>query len=995
MRTPITPILLTLATLAAATRAQSAAPPAAPPSPAAFSRTLATFDFEERSKGNFESTPMFWSRLVGRGYPAYSLGQFDPALARSPGNAFRLDINGGSVAYRFTPGDGPARIPITPDADYVIIAFVKTTPLAHAKADLAAWFADDKGNLLPASEAHATPYARSPDDPADQPDGWHVLHLFLHGPPAGSPARSLALQVGLLQPQQLGPAAPSGLPARFELYQQDITGSAWFDDITVFQLPRLSVTLPAEATIAPTTATSGRGVNIFPPAAPVQLELTVSDLSPAHDDAPAKSVPLAVRLKITDPDNLLYASDTWSADPTPDHPWTHRYSHPSLPPGLYTATLDITESPSPASPNGALIARRQTRFLTLAPAPATAAPNPDFGLSAAHWPVDAWPALPALLRTSGAGLLQVPAWRDDLPDDTVRRDGPFDALLSSLAKADIRAVATFSSLPPSLSAKLNAATQPRATTQPAAAVTAALPLQPPPRSSMLNLLGADPSLWRPAISFLLARHAHNVDLWQLTDAPDAADDPLFASSGVDPRFAALYTRAAAEISPLLNRPRLVIPWNALYDFDPKSFPDALLDLRLPAAIKPDQLPAYIKSFKALTAAPGTDPDNTPILLHLDALPADGPYARADRLSDFAKRLVFARSANPAATLINLPLTPTAGGAEPDELLLVYRTLAQALAPARGVPVTVRELPLSPGLRAFLFTRAGVASTGGTLVLWNESADAPSIPLDLPIGASARQIDLNGITRQPALNTAAALTHVDVTSTPLILDQVDPRLLSLRASFALAGNTLPAGAGSFRTQAQLTNPGPEPLHAALHLLPPKGWTVEPSTLRVSLAPGETLHENITIRYPFTEAAGLKSLDARLSAEPGGSPQNLDLSFPLTVASTLVAIDGFSQLLPNGDLVVQQMITNTAATPLNAQAYALVPGYPRQQRFITDLRPGQTLIKRYTFPASACTALAGNSPSDARPIAQVLAGKTASLGVRQADGHTLLTRALPLD
>jgi hypothetical protein len=510
---------------------------------------------------------------------------------------------------------------------------------------------------------------------------------------------------------------------------------------------------------------------------------------------------------------------------------------------------------------------------------------------------------------------------------------------------------------------------------------------------MLNLLNVDVALWRPAISFLLARHANNVDLWQLTDTPDDAGDSRFAS-GVDPRFAALYARASAEISPLLNRPRLVIPWNALYDFDPKSFPDALLDLRLPAAIKPDQLPAYIKSFKTATAAPGADPETTPILLHLDPLPADGPYVRADRLADFAKRLVFARSANPTATLINLPFTSTNASAEPDELLLVFRTLAQALAPIRGTPVAVRELPLSPGLRAFLFTRTGIPD-GGTLILWNQSAESPSISLDLPLGRTPRQIDLNGSVRNASLDPATTLTHLDITSTPLILDHIDPRLLALRASFALSGNTLPAGAGSFRTQAQLTNPGPDTLRATLHMLPPKGWTVEPATLRVSLAPGETLRENITIRYPFTESAGLKSLNARLAAEPGTSPQNLELSFPLTVASTLVAVDGFSQLLPNGELVVQQMITNTAATPLNAQAYALVPGYPRQQRFITDLRPGQTLIKRYTFPASACTTVPANTPPDARAIAQTLAGKSASLGVRQADGRTLLTRSLPLD
>jgi hypothetical protein len=308
------------------------------------------------------------------------------------------------------------------------------------------------------------------------------------------------------------------------------------------------------------------------------------------------------------------------------------------------------------------------------------------------------------------------------------------------------------------------------------------------------------------------------------------------------------------------------------------------------------------------------------------------------------------------------------------------------------------------------------------VLWNQSAPTPAAGIDLPLGSTARLLDLFGNSRQPAFNPSTGLTHLDVGATPLILDSVDPRVITLRASFALASSTLPAGAGSFHTQVQLTNPGPDPYRGTLRFLPPKGWTVEPSTLRISLAPGESLHENITLHYPFTESAGPKTFAARLVGEPDTTPATLDLSFPLTVASSLVTIDGFTQLLANGDLVVQQMITNTASTPLNAQAYALVPGYPRQQRFITDLRPGQTAIKRYIFPAGTFTPTddppaetphtntpesAGGAPKtaaadsskspapDAAAIARALAGKSAALGVRQPDGRTLLTKSLPLD
>ncbi len=135
--------------------ATSAAPVASSPLPG--SRVVKTFDFEETRLGNFESIPMFWSKVVGRGYPAYSSGGFDRTVYRSANSSFKLETNGGSVAYRFTPPPEQA-ITVRPESDYYILAFVRTSELKHARADLAAWFADDQGNLIPSTEVHSLPY---------------------------------------------------------------------------------------------------------------------------------------------------------------------------------------------------------------------------------------------------------------------------------------------------------------------------------------------------------------------------------------------------------------------------------------------------------------------------------------------------------------------------------------------------------------------------------------------------------------------------------------------------------------------------------------------------------------------------------------------------------------------------------------------------------------------------------------------------------------------
>ncbi len=150
MRNRVTASAFILSILAL--RAHADAPPAPAPNLSVGSRILHSFDFEERARGNFEATPMFWSKVVGRGFPAYASGRFDHDTFRSANTSFRLDIDSGSAAYQFVAPPGQ-RIPIDPNADYHIIGFVKTTALAHARAEIAAWFADDQGNLLSQTES--------------------------------------------------------------------------------------------------------------------------------------------------------------------------------------------------------------------------------------------------------------------------------------------------------------------------------------------------------------------------------------------------------------------------------------------------------------------------------------------------------------------------------------------------------------------------------------------------------------------------------------------------------------------------------------------------------------------------------------------------------------------------------------------------------------------------------------------------------------------------
>lgn len=996
-----------------ATQASTTAPATTAPAQAATpsspgSRIVHNFDFEETKLNNYESIPMFWRKVVGRGYPAYAAGAFDHTIFRpDPEDAkartsFRLDIDSGSAAFRYL-APFPNAIHVNPNADYYVIGYVKTTPLQFARAEIRAWFADENGALIPGTEIHSDRYASSTEPSGTDASSaeWHLLRLFVPGPHPNTPeaaAKTMVLQLGLLQPQQLsgeGTATNENPLGSFALYRQDIKGSAWFDDVVVLQLPRISLEVPP-AVVA----------NTFEPDQPIDLDLTVADLA-NRPNAPS----LGVSLKITDPDGLVFATDKWNIHTAPDKTWTHRYTHAHLPPALYTATLDVTDGITHT-----LIARRQTKFLSLAELPVglnaggTERMGRRFGITATQWPVDSWGELPTIARETTAGLMQIPAWRHDMSESALHTQDPaFDALLTGLQRVDAHVLGAFAEVPGVLADRISEGKT--AATRPALARGKIDPL--------LALADADPALWRPYASFLLARYSNFVDAWEIgsPDAPFSGSlSDLHTDDGGANPYPALYNRMYRELSALLDKPRLVMPWNALFDFDAKSYPHAVLDLRIPSVIKPTQITSYIHNFAeaagshAGASAAASRPANaaapeTPMYVHIEPL-EEAAYSRMDRLSDFAQRVVFARSTNPLAVMTDLPLTrttPVSSGAthsEPDELLLVYRTLVRVL----GTAAYRREINIAPGIRAFLFVRkdadgaAPVSDSNheGILALWNESAPNPIVPADLPLGDKPRGVALSGLSRPLPVDAATRLTHINVSNVPSLITFVDAHLVELRASFSLANSLLPAGAGIMQTEVHLTNPYNEPLSGSIHLKPPPGWTIDNPSLPMNIPPGGTFTQRITIRYPYTEAVGVKQLNATLVTDgdgPGSGGHPLQLSLPVAVKSDAVDTEGFARLMPNGDLVVQQMITNISTVPLNAEAYALVPGYARQQHFVVNLPPGQTTIKRFLFPMSTNVDFTKKmTPAD---LGALLNGKFASVGLRENNGKTLITKAFPLN
>ena len=462
--------------------------------PADVTRVLRTFDFEERRLGNPEELPMHWLKVQGPGFPHYVNGRLTTDRAHDGKYSFRFDLNGGSLAYRYAPG----QIAVQTGAHYRVEGWCQTTALKHARGRISAWFTDLDGHQI-GPEHHSQVYAATT---ADEP--WKALSIDLT---ADDPkAAYLVLELGLLQPEQY---AVSSLGKR-ALFNQDIYGSAWFDDVRVSQVPSVDLV-------------SDKPGNIFRRNEALRLHVIVSDRFTED---------LSAQLVVTDCDgNTVYqrsgALHTTAAEQIGPMQKRMTLDLPDLKPGWYEAALEM-------SSQGQSLGSQTMDLIRLADDGARVAPDPRFGMLATELPFDGWAELPQVLDFLSVGRVKLAVWSS--AGDVQQMDpGAFDLLLERLARMGVTPTACLLDLPPAVAAEVGG-------------------------SSWDRLLRADPKLWKPQLAYLISRHANHLDRWQLgADGTDA-----FVT---DPAMRRVYDLVYRDFATLMEKPDLAMPWPAAYDLE--------------------------------------------------------------------------------------------------------------------------------------------------------------------------------------------------------------------------------------------------------------------------------------------------------------------------------------------------------------------------------------------------------------------------------------------
>ena len=771
-------------------------------------RIVHRFDFDERAAGNLETLPKYWSMLRPRGFPHFAEGSFDYGTGRAAPPSFHLDGKGRSVAYLYAGPETRVRA----HSDYRIEGYIRPDGLSHARACLSAHFLDKQGHPLSDTLVRSR-YVGGPD----APDGWVAVELYLAAAPAE--AYSVGLVAWVLQESgwRTDPPLPWHVP------RVDVAGAAWFDDITIYRLPRAEIRCMAPG-------------NVIGPGDAGSIEVLLAD----HDDAALRG-----RLSIVDADGATIETRALTVDVAREvRPGAIDVSY--LAPGLYRARLEVFSDRT-------MILERSLTFARLAETTSAATPaSRSFGVVLAPAGRPDPDVELALLDRQRAQSAKIPVWGIDVnaPDRRAERHRTH-RFLQQLVNRGFILTGVFGAPPAALGRD-----------------------RIPDERRLVELLNDDPSHWQQYVASVVAPYASAFRWWQLgrdgVAFPPALD--TLVTSGLE--------RLREVMTPYLNAPLLTVPLltgtvaggsnlaaeqvcvTIGQDVPVSAFPELIRRMKQSGGRR---VSVYIEPLDAATY------ERESRLAHWARRLIAARHAGADTV--FVPQTWRVRR------------TPHGVITEPDETYILMRTLASMIADAEPVPPIelaggVRAFPFRTGDTAVLAVWDESAGQTGS------PGRAPHDRHPVQLGRAAVQVDLWGrATELPTDEHGRQV--LTLSRMPVLVPGVPAWLLDLRRGLSIAPARIQSGRESEEFTVELAYRGTVPLSGTIFLDGPDGWSFSPRSQGFSVLPQRTERLVFRARIPHSAPAGRKPITARIGLTDGGHQLDIPLTLEVGLADVEVS------------------------------------------------------------------------------------------------------------
>jgi hypothetical protein len=1016
---------------------------------------LHVFDFEERDT-NPGRVPRFWYRAQDShdrprdGFPPWNLAQlvytsdrdgtsgvrpFDalPALTNRGIGSLALPTKGGSTSLLLDAG----AIPVFPDTDYSISVQVRSNHLRFAKAGLLVRVLGADGKPIEGSQKVS--------ELVTAEDGWRELSVRV----ATNQTAAAFLQVELvvLQPRQVRAMFPGPQRAidAFEISEEDLDATAWFDDLTVLQLPRVSLRAP-----------KGLESNVARAAQPPEFDVVVRDLANEQLtleldalDADGRATPAQrhtlgqgtanmkwrpslpargwYRLRM----RLLTASGQPVGGTFTDFVWlpeqTDALAQALSQPGEGPTNTSTSRDGANAAPPPR--ARQQepedsTSTRGLAGTGSAGVPRGmndwrRFTISLDDAPTRHLLAMPSMLEQAGLNVVSLPLWTRALTEkDVAAHTRAMQLLVRQLVGEYVDVSITMPRLPDTLAERAN--------------------IDP---TDVAAVFSRPPAEWMPFAQEPLEKIGALTGRWQVGVS---REDAGFIPSPSLTDLAAVRAGVGRFVPGLT----LAVPTSIAQDWNIASLSRAAGPTRLLVHVPRDMgveslrtLSAHrmtqfaqsavasrrLASADAQSGAQSSPPPSVRDLalqwqLHPDVRDdLASPRDRAARITQSLVelwRLMGDQIQGEGATGMSTSLVPMSIAltnpwrlpegereqARPTPELAAFLFARDVLADAR----VLGEFPAADGLTCYILAprTQGSEDTRGWLIAWNESCDPAQAFVDMPVGTQGVEIvDLFGNARTLkgtiGPDGVSRTVRIPVSQHPVFVRGVDVALAQFLASVRIDPPMLDAAAELGEHTITIRNPWPQSIAGKISILEPGGfdtgerdrsWRINPRTFSFSLGAGSSRQFDFTAAFRATEEAGPKRFLLGIDVSEDLPYGVLRVERDLELGLENFRIDT-AYSIRSGDVMVECLVTNTSSKPMTLEVTALAPGLPRSRATIPDLAPGAQAIRRFTYPGSAHN----SQPTNGQPskVEGGLLGKRVVFMVQDAESGDRLSRSVAIE
>ena len=856
------------------------------------SRQVRRFDFDERPRNpytlpehwfaigrdaktrnpNFLHYPLHRDLTARRAeFPHYAHARFDNRHHTSGSESFYLGLNGGSAGAFLEYG----AVSAVENSDYMVTARVRTTSLKHARARLVAYFIDTDGRKIDASES-STPLIQTSG-------AWQTISVKLFGDfPA---VAGIGMQIELRQQRY----DPDNLLGQHQIVSEELTGGAWFDDIVIWQMPRLVIQTQSD-------------VNIVRAPMTPQLSMRVIDLT---------GRPLTASVTVHDSTMRRVAALQQHIGPGSPPSWQWRPQLTRF--GWYLVDMQVRERhPDQAGMEASdPMARMISSFLWLPEqSPMQVVDAPRFGIAAEDIDDRQLRLMPELMEQLDLNALVLSAW--SRRTTTAKNDGRqalLDHILNQLLRRRRQITISLNPLPDELAGTLDIQT-----------------------NRPIAMFGKPIDQWRSYLAPLMMHHAQRVHHWQIDSAD--SDDSFFHDD-----FNGVVSQIVTHLRNMAPEPRVVLPWPIHQQRQTDLDEEVSFALHVPFGVRAEQLGDYLEQW--------TTHDPAEVVLNIQIPPASR-VTHGRRINDLVLRMLYAWEAGAGGIRIERPWTVSSDRHPvllPDPILGVFTSVAHQLA-GREV---VGRLPLDVGLRCMIFD----GPAGSMLAAWNKSADPQDATIRMHLGDAPVAIDVWGNRDAvPEQNGEHLLT---LGKSPIFIEGIDPQLALFRAGFRLVPPFIESKQVIHDRHITISNPWPKTITGHMTITTPENWTIQPEHTLFAIASGQTRTVPITMRFPLPEVAGHKKLGARFEFM-ARRKYVVDLNANMELGLPDVKFDANLSVARNPrtgtmDAIVTALITNKGDKMLSLRSFAIMRGYKRQMFPISQLKPGQSIVRQFRFEDGA--------------------------------------------